>query len=120
MGFKEEEEEEKIKEENILLDIFDTPLPKILEFIQIQMKGNIALDDQAQSAELEEFSKKIDNFRNNKYEKDFFLGILSCIFIFPGLAVGMHFQHTMTLVTLIAVRVFLCIWGKVAYYLIIF
>lgn len=103
-----------------MLDIFDTPLPKILEFIQIQMKGNIALDDQAQSAELEEFSKKIDNFRNKKYEKDFFLGILSCIFIFPGLAVGMCFQHTMTLVTLIAVRVFLCIWGKVAYYLIIF
>ena len=60
MGFKEEEG--KIKEENILLDIFDTPLPKILEFIQIQMKRNIALDDQAQSAELEEFSKKIDNF----------------------------------------------------------
>jgi hypothetical protein len=60
VGFKEEEG--KIKEENILLDIFDTPLPKILEFIQIQMKRNIALDDQAQSAELEEFSKKIDNF----------------------------------------------------------
>jgi len=113
LGYKEIDGE--LKEYIILGDIFDISLDGILMFIQSHMAIETSIEEWHIDENSKKLSDKIDNFHNKKYKRELFLSILVCVLIFPGISIGMYFQHAMSITTLTIVIVFSIVWISITY-----